>query len=584
MTTAGEHAHTAAPDSSASAAPARVADVIGSTLAALGVRTAFGLTATGNFHLVNALSAGGVAFVAARHPAGAATMADSYARASGRLTVLSVPGGAGVLHALPGIAEAASGRSPLLILSDVANSDPPPARHQPAVLSAAGVWIERITDPAQTIEVVLRAAHIARTRHRPVLLEVPPHLALSPHPAPVPERADTLDALAALEPPAPPTADATAVASLTDLLTHARRPVFLAGRGALQAGPELQRLAARTGALLVTSTAAHGLFAGDPFLLGLAGGLATPAMAELIASADVLIGWGSALGAWTLHHGLSVGADTVLAQIDVDPAALGAHCTIDLGVAGDAAATAGTLLQALPKAKMGYRTAQVRQRIHDHSNWHDVPYQPIEQEGRIDPRTLSLMLDAMLPQERILTVGCGNYMGYPIGYLAAPDARGRLSLLCPHTPGSGLAAGIGAALAGTDRLAVAALGDGSALMAASELETAVRLRLPLLIVVYNDAAHGAPLHHFGAAGDRLDTVTFPPADIAAIAAGYGCRAATVRKPADLNVVTDWLSGPLQHPLLIDAKVASFPSWWLPASQDGPAAPSRGVASSPEELR
>jgi thiamine pyrophosphate-dependent acetolactate synthase large subunit-like protein len=91
----------------------------------------------------------------------------------------------------------------------------------------------------------------------------------------------------------------------------------------------------------------------------------------------------------------------------------------------------------------------------------------------------------------------------------------------------------------------------------------VRLGLGLVIVVYDDEAYGAEVHHFGPGGEPLDTVRFPPADIAAIARGFGCAALTVRRRQDLAPLTDWLSGPRDRPLLIHAKVTSDrPSWWL----------------------
>jgi len=101
-------------------------------------------------------------------------------------------------------------------------------------------------------------------------------------------------------------------------------------------------------------------------------------------------------------------------------------------------------------------------------------------------------------------------------------------------------------------------------MAASELETVVRLGLnDMLIVVYDDEAYGAEVHHFGPHGDSLANVEFPPADLAAIARGFGYAAATVREPADLESVSTWLAGPRDQPMLIDAKVTrGMPSWWL----------------------
>jgi thiamine pyrophosphate-dependent acetolactate synthase large subunit-like protein len=100
-------------------------------------------------------------------------------------------------------------------------------------------------------------------------------------------------------------------------------------------------------------------------------------------------------------------------------------------------------------------------------------------------------------------------------------------------------------------------------MGVSELETAVRLGLGMVIVIYDDEAYGAEVHHFGPDGHPLDTVRFPPADIAAIGRGFGCDALTVRGPDDLAPVRDWLAGPRSAPLVIDAKVTSHRgSWWL----------------------
>jgi thiamine pyrophosphate-dependent acetolactate synthase large subunit-like protein len=84
----------------------------------------------------------------------------------------------------------------------------------------------------------------------------------------------------------------------------------------------------------------------------------------------------------------------------------------------------------------------------------------------------------------------------------------------------------------------------------------------MVIVVYDDRAYGAEVHHFGPDGHPLDTVRFPPADIAEIGRGFGCAAITVRRPEDLAPVTGWLNGPRDRPLIVDAKVTSGPSWWL----------------------
>ncbi|MEO6881718.1 MAG: thiamine pyrophosphate-dependent enzyme, partial [Mycobacteriaceae bacterium] len=181
----------------------------------------------------------------------------------------------------------------------------------------------------------------------------------------------------------------------------------------------------------------------------------------------------------------------------------------------------------------------------------------------IDARTLTLRLDELLPAERVVAIDSGNFMGYPSMYLQVPDEHGYCMTQSFQSVGLGLATAVGAALARPDRLTVAALGDGGALMSAAELDTVVRLGLPMVVVVYNDDAYGAEVHHFGPGGDRLDTVRFPPTDIAAIARGHGFSAVTVRRESDLVGVTQWLEGERDTPLLLDAKVTSDePAWWL----------------------
>ena len=183
--------------------------------------------------------------------------------------------------------------------------------------------------------------------------------------------------------------------------------------------------------------------------------------------------------------------------------------------------------------------------------------------GRIDPRTLTLRLDELLPYERVVSVDSGNFMGYPSMFLSVPDEQGFCFTQAFQSIGLGLATAIGAALARPDRLAVAALGDGGCLMAAAELDTVVRLGLPMVVIVYNDDAYGAEVHHFGPDRYSLDTVQFPDTDIAAIARGHGFTAVTVTEEADLSPVEAWLTGDRTTPLLIDAKVTQAePSWWL----------------------
>jgi len=552
----------------------RVAEAVGRALAGLGVNTVFGVVGSGNFHVTNALVAAGARFVAARHEGGATVMADAWARTTGSVGVVTVHQGPGLTNAMTGIAEAAKSRTPLLVLAAEAPEIRSNFHVDVAGLAAAvGAAGERLYSPASALADAHRAYSTALGR-RTVVLALPLNVQAGQcEPGPVP-------GLRRMFPPAPA---AEAVAALAGVLREARRPVFVAGRGARGRAAELARLADACGALLATSAVAKGLFGGSPWNLDVSGGFASPLAAELISNADVIVGWGCALNMWTTRHGKLIPPQATLVQVDDDATALGAHRPVHLGVLGDVAETARAVAEALgtegrrggrggetslvrdeksPDAA-GYRSAAVRERIAAEVRWRDVPHADEGDGERIDPRTLSIALDDLLPAERTVAVDSGNFMGYPSMYLSVPDEAGFCFTQAFQSIGLGLATAIGAAIARPDRLAVAALGDGGALMGVSELETITRLGLPMVVLVYDDEAYGAEVHHFGPDGEPLDTVRFPPADIAAIGRGFGFEGITVRDPAGLAPVRGWLEGPRERPLLIDAKVTSaHGSWWL----------------------
>ncbi len=547
-----------------------VSEAAGAVLTGLGADTVFGVVGSGNFHVTNALIARGARFVAARHEGGAACMADGWARATGRVGLVSVHQGPGLTNALTGITEAAKSRTPLLVLAaDVAGSAVRSNfRIDVAALAASvGAQAERLHSPGSAAADVARAYRTAQAQRRTVVLAMPLDVQAAQCDPPAIPPSPPLR-------PCPPGTEAAA--ELARVLASAQRPVFVAGRGArvADARADLERLADACGALLATSAAAKGLFRGNPWDLDVSGGFATPLAAELIGAADLIVGWGCSLNMWTMRHGRLIGPDTTVVQVDDDVSAIGAHRPVDLAVLGDATQTGRAVLAELAgHGGPGYRSPQLQARIAREGRWRDVPYPdegargmdgPGEDGGgRIDPRTLTIALDDLLPAERMVAVDSGNFMGYPSMFLSVPDARAFCFTQAYQSVGLGLASAIGAALAQPDRLPVAALGDGGALMGVSELETVVRLRLPMVIVVYDDEAYGAEVHHFGPDGHALDTVRFPPADIAAIGRGFGCAGVTIRGPKDLAPVREWLAGPRDRPLVIDAKVTSGSgSWWL----------------------
>ena len=534
-----------------------VAEVVGRTLVAHGIDHVFGVVGSGNFHVTNAMVDAGARFVAARHEGGAATMADAFARTTDRPAAVTVHQGCGLTNAMTGITEAAKSRTPVVIVA--AEVTEPRSNFfvdQSALATAVGALSLRVDDPAAAAEVARDAVHTAMTTRRTVLLNLP----LQVQGQDSPPAASPTD----LDVPEPITPSDTDLDRLAEAVRRAERPVFVAGRGARGAGPAVARAAEAAGALLAESAVAKGLFAGHPWSLGVSGGFASPGAAELIRGGDLIVGWGCALNMWTMRHGTLIAPGATVAQVDDTADALGAHRDLTFGVLGDVEQTANRLATHLSgEARTGYRAHDVRRRLDAGIGWATVDYEDRGGHGLIDPRTLSRDLDALLPGDRVVAVDSGNFMGYPAAYLDVRDHHSFCFTQAFQSIGLGLATAIGAAVASPGRLTVAALGDGGALMSAMELETVIRLGLDLLVVVYDDHAYGAEVHHFGPDGAPLGTVVFPDTDIAAIGRGFGFDAVTVRAPADLDAVRAWLDAGRPRPMLIDAKVADQePSWWL----------------------
>jgi len=540
-----------------------VAELVGRTLAQLGVGHAFGVVGSGNFEFTNALRQNGVPFVAARHEGGAATMADAFSRMSGSVAVVTTHQGCGLTNAITGVSESAKSRTPMIVLA----ADTPGFSvrsnfkiDQDALARSVGAVAERIHSPASAVADTIRAYRTAVNERRTVVLNFPTDVQAAPAPPVTAERVAELAAPRAIRP------SPEAVDMLVSLIATADRPVFVAGRGGRMARDEILELARAAGALVATSAVASGLFTGEEFSLGISGGFSSPVTAELITGADLIVGWGCALNMWTMRHGSLISESTKVVQVDIEDSSLGANRPIDLGVLGDSALTATDALAALRLKDVHdstkYRTEQNKLLIADQSRWQDVPIQDISTVDRVDPRLVTTALDAILPKERIVSVDSGNFMGYPSTHLSVPDEFGFCFTQAYQSIGLGLYTAIGAALAQPDRLPVLGTGDGGFLMGISELETAVRLNIPLVVIVYNDAAYGAEVHHFTSAQD-LETVTFPDVDIASIGRGFGAEGITVRTIEDLDGVRAWLDGPRNGPLVIDVKIADDGgSWWL----------------------
>ncbi|WP_336660705.1 thiamine pyrophosphate-binding protein [Leucobacter sp. USHLN153] len=537
----------------------KVFEKVAEALTSLGITNVFGVIGSGNYEVTRSLIERGAHFVAARHEGGAMSMADAFARVGSSVPAVSVHQGCGLTNTITGLTEAAKSGSPIVVLTAEAETASLHSNfriEQDRLVEAVGARSIRITRVSAVRDIHL-AFRIAVTERVPVVVHLPLDV----------QNADSDEEFVGDVPelPAPPAPSAATVETLAGFIEAAERPVIIAGRGAREAGGELRELAEAAGALLATSAVARGLFARDPFSLDISGGFSTPLAADTIQRADLIISFGSALNMWTMRHGSLIGEGARVVQVDVDPLAPGRHRPADLGIIGDSAETALAItgaLQARGVSGERYRTNEMRAAIAAAGTWKQVPYEDLSDGERIDPRTLTIALNGMLDEDRVIAVDSGNFLGYPSAFLDLPDENGLVFSQAFQCVGLGLASAIGASFAQPDRLTICGTGDGGALMGATELESVVRLGIPMVVIVYNDAAYGAELHHFGKTDHDLGFITFPDTDFAAIARGYGFNGVTVRSAADLAPVQEWLAGPRDTPLLIDAKIIRTTSWWL----------------------
>jgi thiamine pyrophosphate-dependent acetolactate synthase large subunit-like protein len=174
----------------------------------------------------------------------------------------------------------------------------------------------------------------------------------------------------------------------------------------VQAGAReaLERLAEPVGALLATTAPANSLFGGSPRSVGIAGGFASPLATRPLGEADLVLAFGASLNYWTTREGQMFGSARIV-QVDVDPAAISRQGPVALGAA-DAAALAEEL-EGRGLRREGYAASlpelaayRRRDEIDDRST-----------AELIDPRTLTVLLDDLLPEDRTVAIDSGHFMG-----------------------------------------------------------------------------------------------------------------------------------------------------------------------------
>lgn len=545
----------------------RLSEVACNIVAEEGVEHVFGLMGDGNMALITYLSGElGIPFLTARHEAGGVGMADGYARATGKVGVGTVTQGPGLTNAMTALVTARKASSPLVLLvGDVAATQrgwPQDVDHD-ALLDSVGVPVIHATNPRTVHDDVRNAFVLARSRATPVAVNFPlDHQGLEWEPWDVDvERAPP-------EQHPLPQADEDAVAQVAALLMNARRPLIVAGRGALRAGsgPTLRRLGDHVGALLATTLPAKGLFRNDPFQIGIAGSLGTNVATSLIGQADVVLAVGASLNEFTTLKGslFSDRATVIRCDLVVEPGANRLEAGVSLK--GPAAVVAEQLLAAATASsarRKGFRTENVATQLRDFTI--DQEFSDQSERDAMDPRSLMLGLDLALPPERQVITDVGHFFGFPSTYLADDEGGRFIPVVDFGAVGAGLGVAIGASIGRPELTTVFFVGDGGLMMSLPDLDTALRCKARMIIVVMNDGAYASELHMLRKWNLITEAAEFENPSFEAVGGALGLASMTVRDVAGLPAIGDRFAN-CDGPLLVDCRVTqNVLASWLEAA-------------------
>lgn len=523
-------------------------------LVAEGTEVVFGLMGDANMYLVvDLVERLGVRYIAVRHEQAAVMAADAYSRATGRPGVCTVTMGPGLTHTATALTVARHNRSQVVLVA----GDTPVAdrlnvqnfEQQPFAMATAGAF-QRVRTAETLAEDVCLAFRHVRLGRGPIVLDVGMDLQAQDRP----EGFQPLPSLQTLPEPQLATPDPARLEAVTKILANSSRPLVLAGRGAFRAGAKdaLIALADRLGAPLTTSLGAKGLFAGHPYAVGVTGGFATDLTREVVGRADCVLAFGATLNRWTMDQGKMFAADARLVQVVTDVETVGDFRRVDEAVLADARTVAEALLAVVEPGGGGWRDDALRERIATEDPLAQVEL--VDDAHGLDPRAVLLAVNRLLPARRQAVIGIGHFGGWFGQHLTVTEPG---TLFTPWEFGSigvGVPFGLGVAAANPDTPTVVFEGDGSLLQMLGELDTAVRAKLPLLVIVMDDGAYGAEIHKFARLGVPIDLCLFDSPDFAAVARGLGMEARTVSTTDGLEQALSTL-GPITAPTLLHVRIS-----------------------------
>jgi acetolactate synthase-1/2/3 large subunit len=535
----------------------RGADALIRALERAGVETVFGIPGGACLPIYDALHDSPIRHVLMRHEAAAGHAAEGYARATGRVGVAIGTSGPGATNLVTPIADANMDSVPTLFITgqvkthlrgtdafqeaDVIGITQPIVKHSIAV--------ERPDDVAQAVMDALELA--ATGRPGPVLIDVPADVASGPA-----RDATHAPHLPGHRPRTRP--NGRQVRWAAQAIAAARRPVLYAGGGVVQAGgaDELTTLARVAGLPVTTTLMALGAFpASDPQWLGMLGMHGTRVANWAMDEADLIVAVGARFDdrvTGALEH---FAQHAKVIHIDIDATEIGKNVAAHIPIVGDAKLALEELIRVYEKLEVDPgRLAEWWSRIRGWQAAHPAR-EPEPADGCVAPETA---LDALAAQlgDAIVTTDVGQHQMWAAGRLRFEAPRRWITSGGLGTMGFGLPAALGAQAACPDATVVCVSGEGSFLMNVQELATAAEERLPVKVLLLDNASLGMVRQQqdmfWGGRRTAVDLGASPDWEL--LARAFGIAARSIGDPDEVeDALAETLAEP--GPALLHVRIA-----------------------------
>ena len=533
------------------------ADVLVETLIDWGVDTVFGIPGDGINGIIESFRTrqDKIRFIQVRHEEAAAFAACGYAKFTGKLGVCVATSGPGGIHLLNGLYDAKLDGVPVLAITglqfhDLLNTETQQDVELDKLYMDVCKYNNRIMGPAHVenvIELACRTALAYRgVAHvtMPVDMQEMPLEKANRSPRNRPHHVSESYAEGAHI----PTDDLLVRAA--DLLNQGKKPVIMAGRGALGAGKELQEAADLLGAPIVKPVLGKACVPDDsPYSLGGVGLLGTKPSQEALESCDTLLIVGSSFPYIEFYP---KPGEARCAQIELDPMRIGLRYPVEIGLVGD---SRRVLRRLIPMLDRRSDRAWLEGAQKGKAEWEKLM---TERGTRTDmpmkPQVVAHELGKRLRDDAIIATDSGTITTWaarhiPIRGTQMFSLSGNLA-----TMACGLPYAIGAQAAYPDRQVVAFVGDGGLTMLMGELATAVKYQLPIkVVVIKNNVLGQIKWEQMVFLGNSEYVCELQPIDFAMVARACGASAFTIERPEDCGSVLDQaLATP--GPVLIEAVV------------------------------